>query len=85
MPQPDGPISETNSPASICRSIPVSAVTFPFGNVFVRPLIVDDAHATCSGARRTTSFSATTTARKNVMPSPAAITFVAHRFAGCSE
>src|SRR5919109_410104 len=37
-------------------------------------------HATCSGARRTTSFSAITTARKKMMPSTAAIKFVAHRF-----
>ena len=27
LPQPDGPMSETNSPASIERSIPVRAVT----------------------------------------------------------
>src|SRR4051794_6619033 len=40
---------------------------------------VNDAHPTCSGARRTTSFSAMTTATKKVMPSKAAMMFVAHR------
>src|SRR6266508_6854520 len=39
-------------------------------------------HATCSGARRTTSFSTTTTLRKKKMPRQAAITFVAQRFSG---
>ena len=42
----------------------------------------DRAHATCSGARRTTIFSAPTTARKKAMPSSAAMMFVAHRFCG---
>src|SRR4029434_3047327 len=45
---------------------------------------LDDAHATCSGARRTISFSAITITRKNEMPSSAAIMFVAHRFCGLS-
>src|SRR6476469_4229019 len=40
---------------------------------------LDDAHqATCSGARRTTSFSASKTTRKKEIPSAAAITLVAH-------
>ena len=45
----------------------------------------DDAHTRFDGARRTMSFSARTIARKNVMPSAAAIRFVAQRFAGTSE
>src|SRR5581483_10822325 len=43
------------------------------------------AHATCSGARRTTARSAPTTARKKPMPSSAAITFVAHSSCGSIE
>src|ERR1700759_4691373 len=35
FPHPDGPISETNSPASSSRSMSWSAVTFPCANVFV--------------------------------------------------
>src|SRR5439155_11250730 len=42
----------------------------------------DRIHATCSGARRTTSFSAATITRKNVMPSAAATMLVAQRFCG---
>src|SRR4051794_31357532 len=45
-------------------------------------LDVNDAQPTCSGARRTTSFSAMTTAMKNVIPSSAATMFVAQRFCG---
>src|SRR5205823_940028 len=40
---------------------------------------LDHVHTTFSGARRTTSFSAITTTRKNAIPSSAAITFVAQR------
>ena len=85
LPQPDGPISETNSPGSIARSISCSAVTLPFANVFVSPCQRDDGHAMCSGARCTTSFSAITIATKNAMPRQAAIRFVAQRFAGVIE
>src|ERR1700759_715517 len=35
LPHPDGPISETNSPASSSSSMSWSAVTFPCANVFV--------------------------------------------------
>src|SRR4029079_2380912 len=42
----------------------------------------DDGHATCSGARRTTTFSAPMTIRKKAMPSAAAMMFVAQRFCG---
>ena len=42
-------------------------------------------HATFSGARRTTIFSAITITRKNAIPSRAAIRFVAQRFSGLSE
>ena len=43
LPQPDGPMSETNSPAPIVRSIPSSAVTawVPDPNVLPAP---DDGH-----------------------------------------
>src|SRR3954454_11526145 len=39
LPQPDGPISETNSPGRRSRSMSCSAVTLPLRNVFVRPAI----------------------------------------------
>src|SRR6266568_1991085 len=42
-------------------------------------------HATCSGARLSTSRSRRTTPRKNVMPSSAQATIVAQRFAGWVE
>src|SRR5581483_888867 len=45
----------------------------------VEPML---AHPTFSGARRTTTFSAPTTTRKNAIPSAAATMFVAHRFCG---
>ena len=85
FPHPDGPISETNSPGSIDRSISCSAVTLPFAKVFVSPFERDDRHAMCSGARCTTSFSAITITTKNEMPRQAAIRFVAQRFAGVIE
>src|SRR5918993_65991 len=40
------------------------------------------AHATCSGARCTSSLSASATTRKNVTPRMAAMMFVAHRLSG---
>ena len=42
-------------------------------------------HATFSGARRTTIFSAASTSRKKRIPSAAATRFVAQRFFGSSE
>ena len=42
-------------------------------------------HATFSGARRTTSFSAATTTTKKVMPTSAATMFVAHSSCGSIE
>ncbi len=42
-------------------------------------------HATCSGARRTTSRSTRTTTRKKMIPSSAAMMFVAQRSAGSIE
>ena len=70
----------------ISRSMSWSAVTPPLPNVLRHVRERDDrlghAHATCSGARRTTSFSASTTTRKNVIPSSAAIRFVAQRLVG---
>ena len=90
LPQPEGPISEMNSPRPTSRSMSWSAVTPPLPNVFVTPCGRDDdrvrrAHTSCSGARRTTSFSTSTTTRKNEMPSSAAIRFVAQRFSGSSD
>ena len=53
LPQPEGPISETNSPGSIARSMSCSATTSPRSKRFVSLLDLDDLrHATCSGARR---------------------------------
>ena len=83
LPHPDGPISETNSPSSIVRSMPWSAVVWP--NVFETPLIsttLASSHATFSGARRTMIFSAIRTIRKKLIPSAAAMTFVAHNPVG---
>ena len=40
------------------------------------------AHATCSGARRTSSRSAIATTEKKMIPSPAAMMFVAQRLSG---
>src|SRR5205823_2512395 len=45
----------------------------------------DDAHTRCSGARLTASFSASRTARKNRIPSAAAMMFVAQSCVGSSE
>src|SRR5205823_6137579 len=45
----------------------------------------DDGHATFSGARRTTIFSAARMTMKKEIPRAAAITFVAHRPVGCVE
>ena len=82
LPHPDGPIREMNSRSPISRSIPWSATTPPVPNSFLTFDRRDDAHATCSGARRTTIRSATTTIRKNVIPSSAAMRFVAQRLGG---
>ena len=84
FPHPDGPISETNSPCSI---VEVDALERgrrpPLSKTFDRrPVIGDDvrrAHTRFSGAPRTTIFSAISTMRKKLMPSAAAMTFVAHR------
>ena len=85
FPQPDGPISDTNSPGSIASSMSCKRDDVALGEALRDALDLDDAHATCSGARLTTSLSATTTARKKEIPSSAAITFVAQRFCGLSE
>ena len=37
LPQPDGPIRETNSPFLTSRSIPWTAVTPPFAKTFETP------------------------------------------------
>ena len=81
LPQPDGPIRETNSPGSTSRSMPSSAVT-PALNCFETPLSETRFHATCSGARFRISRSSRTTARKNMMPSSAQATIVAHEIRG---
>ena len=88
MPQPDGPISETNSPVRASRSMSCSAVTLPRGKVFVTPstgTTGSRAHAGTSGARRTTTFSAITTATKKRIPSAAATMFVAQSSCGSIE
>ena len=86
LPQPEGPISETNSPGCTSRSIRSSASTSPRSKRFERPVIETAAavvaHATCSGARRTSSRSAIATTEKKRIPSPAAMMFVAQRLSG---
>jgi hypothetical protein len=75
---------ETNSPDSIVRSIPCSATVLPREDL--RHVVeLDDARAMCSGARRTMSRSATTTATKKKMPSSAAMRFVAQSSCGSIE
>ena len=64
---------------------PASATVFPRANVFATPFSSTTRHATCSGARRTTSFSASTTARKKAIPSSAAMMFVAQSSCGSIE
>src|SRR5262249_50332092 len=50
LPQPDGPISDTNSPGSISRSIPCTAVVSP--NRFVTSLICTTLIADAPDGRR---------------------------------
>ena len=88
LPQPDGPISETNSPGCDLEVDLLRARSRRPWNGFGQALDRDGrtvAHAMCSGARRTTSFSASTIATKKAMPSSAATMFVAQRFAGRSS
>ena len=89
LPQPDGPMSETNSPG-----VELEVDVLERGDVPVRERLrdvadLDDglllAHATASGARRTTSFSAMTTTTKKTMPSSAATMFVAQSSCGSIE
>ena len=87
LPQPDGPIRETNSPGCTSRSIRSSASTSPRSKRFESPVTETAAaaavaHATCSGARRTSSRSAIATTEKKMIPSPAAMMFVAQRLSG---
>ena len=87
LPQPDGPISEMNSPGPTSSSMSWSAVTPPRPNDFVTFRDGDDvvrAHTSTSGGRCTTSFSTSTMTRKNEIPSAAAIRFVAQRLFGSS-
>ena len=42
LPQPDGPISETNSPFSIVRSIPSSAIVLALCELLADALELDD-------------------------------------------
>ena len=88
FPQPDGPMSEMNSPRPTSRSMSCER-----GDAALAERLRDaargddglgDAHTSCSGARWTTSFSTSTTTRKNAMPRSAATRFVAHRFSGVS-
>ena len=85
LPQPDGPISETNSPGWTSRSMPSSASTSPRSKRFERFLTETAAasrHATFSGARWTSSRSAIATTPKKRIPSAAAMMFVAQRLGG---
>ena len=88
MPQPDGPISEMNSPGWNSSSMLCSAVVPPLPNVFETFRIETAAasrHATFSGARRTTRRSAIATMEKKRMPRAAAMMFVAQSAEGSSE
>ena len=87
MPQPDGPISETNSPGlevelDVLES-DRAALAERLGDVADRD--GGGGHATFSGARRTTSLSAIATMQKKAIPSAAAMMFVAQSAEGSSE
>ena len=85
LPQPEGPISETNSPGWTSRSIRSSASTSPRSKRFESPVTETAAasrHATFSGARWTSSRSASATTAKKAIPSSAAMMFVAQRLSG---
>ena len=89
LPQPDGPISETNSPALDVegdvlqrRDARAERLRDAVDLDDVRP---GRAHAKCSGALRSTSRSVPATARKKTIPSAAQMTFVAQRKVGSSE
>ena len=88
MPQPDGPISETNSPG---LELELDVLERRRAALAERLRDVPDrdrggvGHATFSGARRTTSRSAIATMEKKRMPSAAAMMFVAQSADGSSE
>ena len=89
LPQPDGPISEMNSPgAQIERDV---LQRRDAGAERLRDALERDdglgglAHAMFSGAPRRTSRSVRATARKNTIPSAAQTMFVAQRKVGSSE
>ena len=86
LPQPEGPISETNSPGWTSRSIVLErehVAALEALRERPRPTTAAGvAHATCSGARRTSSFSAIATTAKKRIPSAAAMMFVAQRLGG---
>ena len=85
LPQPDGPISEMNSPGSHVEVDLLQRGHLAVGQTSCRLLQRDGgggAHATCSGARRTTKCSTIATIAKNEMPSSAAMRFVAQRLGG---
>ena len=89
LPQPDGPISETNSPGWM-SSVDVLQRRHAGAERLREAVDRDDdvrlvGHATFSGARRSTSRSVTATATKKTMPSAAQTTFVAQRNVGSSE
>ncbi len=89
MPHPDGPISEMNSRGPDLEVDALERPDLALAELLRHGLELDDvrlvAHATCSGARRTTIFSTTTTTRKKTIPSAAATRFVAQRFSGVVE
>ena len=89
FPQPDGPISDTNSRGATSRSMSSSAVT-PVRNDLREALDRDDVragvgHATCSGARCSRRRSASATSPKRTSPSAAQTMFVAQSAVGWSE
>ena len=88
LPQPDGPMSETNSPWPTVEVDALERASRAARERFVRPSIETTACSltrTCSGARWTTIFSATDDGEEEEMPSSAATMFVAQRFSGSIE
>ena len=96
LPQPDGPMSDTNSPGRMSRSIPWRATVRPPSrvvNTLSRPRIRTTGwsgvaparvvgHASTPGRPRSTRISATRMTRKNITPSTPATKIAAHSFSG---
>ena len=86
LPQPEGPISETNSRGAHLEVDLLQRADAAAREVLRQRLERDDrsllVHTKCSGARLTTSFSVRTMRRKKAMPRSAAMMLVAQRLSG---